>query len=129
MNWLDRNMETLLQQAPAATVRFVSHSSRSNHHQEDSNPVDTSSIAAAVVPQQPPRQFMNATSKPINDVTNTAVPSSSKPIHVAEKKKPVVKAPPAVKHTHYEIQAADKKRRFEFKQIETRFCDYFKISR
>lgn len=144
MNWLDRNMETLLQQAPAATVRFVSHNrDNSNNNDSLSNSASTNEInaATAVAPQHDTRQFLDATSKPITAYVKNES-SSSKPFDqqsvpvvassskqnapVASSSKQSVSKP---KYTKNELEAADKKRKFEFKQLETRFCDSFKIAR
>lgn len=136
MNWLDRNMETLLQQAPAPTVRFISNTSRIQ--QDDNAPV---------------KQFIDATSKPIPEAYTKSVASSSKPIvnHQQPKKEvpvrkelPAVKEVPVMKETPIvqkvveppaptfskaETAAAEKRRRHEFRQIQTRFCDTFKTVR
>ncbi|CEP10943.1 hypothetical protein [Parasitella parasitica] len=128
MNWLDRNMETLLQQAPAPTVRFIA------------NKKESSSTAAAPQQQQqqPVKHFINATAAPIN-FANTKQPptpkpseasaSSSAPIVQSEQPKPIVKPTPTKHYTPSELSTADKRRNHEYRQLQTRFCDSFKTVR
>jgi hypothetical protein len=154
MNWLDRNMETLLQQAPAPTVRFITH----NHRANDNAAVNTAQ-------QQPVKHYIGATAEPIANVsipteasssksivnhyaynpankksTTTAASSSStsKPLLPAvetKPKPPVTEAPPKKKEpeqhqfTIAETRAAEKRRKQEFRRIQTRFCDSFKTVR
>lgn len=175
MNWLDRNMETLLQQAPAPTVRFISNN-RNNATTDDGN-MTSGSTAATTGPQQAPvKQFIDATSRPIPTDLNapistsattstSAIVSPSKPIengeasssssaYEAPKTKVKVKArgkrnaaqtenvTPSTKvveqkeeesatpkYTPVEIMKAEKRRRKEFRQIQTRFADSFKSMR
>ena len=125
MNWLDRNMESLLQQAPAPTVRFV--------HNQRKQELDTAVYS-------PPQPQHDATSIPISHA------SSSKSIVNYPKKvenpivnqQPIVKevvtvkkeeAPSKQKYSPVELTAAEKKRRHEFRQVQTRFCDTFKTVR
>lgn len=128
-------MESLLQQPPAATVRFVSNQSQTKTHEEP------------VV-----KQFIDATSRPIYNNTFTTTtkhsssssgqmkydepsssksvyveppqPSSSKPVKVV-KPKPVTVKQPEKSHrfSHAEVSAAEKKRQREITQLQTRFCD------
>jgi hypothetical protein len=155
MNWLDRNMETLLQQAPAPTVRFIAHSNRATDN------------TAAHTPQQPVKHYIDATAEPITNVSipKSAEATSSKPIvnHYAynpvkknattasssgssssSTSKPAVevnskpsatesstkKKEPAQHHfTFAETKTAEKKRKQELRQLQTRFCDSFKTMR
>lgn len=127
MNWLDRNMETLLQQPPAPTVRFVSNNRTQDEH--------------------PAKQFIDATSKPIDSSSSLSEPvikseaSSSKPVIKNEPtssklvikpetslSKPVVnyqtiKREPSHKFTSVEISTAEKRHKHELGQLQTRFCD------
>lgn len=149
MNWLDRNMESLLQQAPAPTVRFIANNKEAS--------TTTTSTAAATTPQQPVKQFIDATAKPISftivkqstpiersEASSSSSSSSPKPIvnHIVNEKKPVqiekpkqVNTPVAVEQVskkHYtskELSIADKRRKHEFRQLQTRFCDTFKTVR
>ncbi|KAI9487811.1 MAG: hypothetical protein EXX96DRAFT_473829, partial [Benjaminiella poitrasii] len=158
MNWLDRNMESLLQQAPAATVRFVSNTSRASDMKEE----DNDNVAAVPVSQQPVKQFINAAVMPISssiegkqNVKDYNLASSSKPLvpsssneekqttakssaikknhHVSKKQLPDQtkkqdEAPEKVqqKYTKQETAEASKRRKHEYKQLQTRFCDSFK---
>jgi hypothetical protein len=151
MNWLDRNMESLLQQAPAPTVRFIANNKEPS--------TTTTSTAAATTPQQPVKQFINATAQPIgytiakqstpveqSEASSSSLPlsSSSKSIvnHIVNEKKPVqiekpkqVNPPDAVEqiskkhYTSKELSNADKRRKHEFRQLQTRFCDTFRTVR
>lgn len=154
MNWLDRNMETLLQQAPAPTVRFIAHSNRANEN-----------TAVKTPQQQTVKHFIDATAEPItkgaeatsskpvgnnyaynpvqNNSTITSNSSSSSsttakpPVPTVEPKspKPPVSKPPTTKKeqqhdfTLSEIRAAEKRRKHELRQLQTRFCDSFKTVR
>lgn len=153
MNWLDRNMESLLQQPPAATVRFIANNRTTQE-------------------EQPVKQFIDATSKPIHSSTpvfkNEASTSksamkseasssqheasssqheassskheassskheagsskpkaTSKPVvkQEATLPNPIVKKEPTHKFTSTEISAAEKRRKHEIDQLQTRFCD------
>ncbi|KAI7901731.1 uncharacterized protein BX663DRAFT_513864 [Cokeromyces recurvatus] len=143
MNWLDRNMETLLQQAPAPTVRFVSNSSRASSANKKNDDVHANTTAVSETQQSQPANVTAAksqnsessSSKSLKDlhVSNhdTAV-DLSKPIIVQAKKiessekKEVI---PQHKYSKEEIANADKRRKQEYRQLETRFCDSFKTIR
>ncbi|KAL9545680.1 hypothetical protein PS6_008091 [Mucor atramentarius] len=148
MNWLDRNMESLLQQAPAPTVRFIAH---------NKEPTSTT-VAAAVLPQQPVKHFIDATAEPISNA-NIKLPTATrqfeassssssasalsskpivakadsiKPVHVEKAKPANVPAVEAAPKRHYsakELSLADKRRKHEFRQLQTRFCDTFRTVR
>lgn len=152
MNWLDRNMESLLQQAPAPTVRFIAH---------NKEPTSATAVAAASPQQQPVKHFIDATAEPINSANirlptptarrfeasaasslSSATASSSKPLPAkvdnskpvqAEKPKPVdVPVVDTALKKHYsakELSQADKRRKHEFRQLQTRFCDTFRTVR
>lgn len=150
MNWLDRNMETLLQQAPAPTVRFISHM-KTDH-------------AAAAEPQQERYQPDSVTTKPLSHqspVVNLSkqlesiaisskqpsVPTkqtsassseqilspSKQPLASSSKQAPVSKLDQVeekmAKYTEEEKSNASKRRKREIKQLQTRFCDSFKTVR
>ncbi|KAF1803603.1 hypothetical protein FB192DRAFT_1279251, partial [Mucor lusitanicus] len=152
MNWLDRNMESLLQQAPAPTVRFIAHNKESA----------TAEAAASSPQQQPVKHFIDATAEPISS-SNIRLPtpptrrfeasasssssslsataSSSKPIPAKVDNKPVqVEKPKPVdvpvvdtaskkQYSAKELSQADKRRKHEFRQLQTRFCDTFRTAR
>lgn len=147
MNWLDRNMESLLQQPPAATVRFVANSrnATTQEHVKEftdstSKPITSQSLqkplneagsssSSSTVNYQAPN---NVYSSPI--IIN--IPSSSKPVEqpkpVVQTKpveQPIVNSQPTRKFTNAEMKAAEKKRKFEISQLQSRFCDSFKTSK
>jgi hypothetical protein len=138
MNWLDRNMESLLQQAPAPTVRFVSNQQRLSEN-----------TAAEIVPvtlpnQRQPQQNVSkkeyTRKQPIKKEIVTSSPSSSTAFlpqqliepqqHQLELQKQQEQSA-SLKHTFTQEQAdaAAKRRRHEFRQLQTRFCDTFKTLR
>lgn len=170
MNWLDRNMETLLQQAPAATVRFVSNNR--DIATTDDESVNSSTAAGSEPQQKYVKQFIDATARPITSdfvkpVTTTATiePNasySSRPIGndqassssstqyepegpktkvktrgkakpVAEEtvtpKKEEKEEPVTQQYSSVDIIKAEKRRRKEFRQVQTRFADTFKSMR
>ncbi|KAL9542538.1 hypothetical protein MBANPS3_008562 [Mucor bainieri] len=151
MNWLDRNMESLLQQAPAPTVRFIAH---------NKEPSSTTAVAAVSPQQQPVKHFIDATAEPISSAnirlppptptrqfeasasySSPATASSSKaipakidsnPVPVEPLKPvsvPVVDAAPKKQYSPKELSQADKRRKHEFRQLQTRFCDTFRTVR
>ncbi|KAG0226882.1 hypothetical protein BGW41_004059 [Actinomortierella wolfii] len=103
LSWLDVNMETLLQQPPAPTIRFVSHASTSSNTLSRANTADS----PAVIPQpniaQPPPP-----------------PSSSTP-------HPRPTQPPRPSWTPSERQEAALKRQQQLAQLQTRFRGSLKV--
>ncbi|GAA5810944.1 hypothetical protein MFLAVUS_004372 [Mucor flavus] len=147
MNWLDRNMESLLQQPPAATVRFVANSrnATTQEHVKEftdstSKPITSQSLqkplneagsssSSSTVNYQAPN---NVYSSPI--IIN--IPSSSKPVEQPKPvvrtkpvEQPIVNSQPTREFTNAEMKAAEKKRKFEISQLQSRFCDSFKTSK
>ncbi|ORE11352.1 hypothetical protein BCV72DRAFT_238035 [Rhizopus microsporus var. microsporus] len=128
MNWLDRNMETLLQQAPAPTVRFVSHSPK------------PTAAPATTEPQQDQRRHHLDTTKPIIHQSASSNPRSySPPKQVSVSKSNTTSAAASshseVAHTEEDIYApkekaaADERRKREIQQLRTRFADSFKSTK
>ncbi|KAI8876588.1 hypothetical protein K501DRAFT_200091, partial [Backusella circina FSU 941] len=137
MNWLDRNMETLLQQAPAPTVRFVSNQQRLSEN-----------TAAEIIPvtlpnQRQPQQNVSkkeyTRKQPIKtEIVTTSSPSTTAlPQQIIEPQQLQLElqrqeqVSTSEKHTFTEeqVDAAAKRRRHEFRQLQTRFCDTFKTLR
>lgn len=165
MNWLDRNMETLLQQPPAATVRFVSNNKNATQENEThvkdfidatSKPIshealynETKASTPSINHQTTSSSFVHSgpsSSKPLINL-----PSSSKPLaqlqasvskstvnsQPTNASKPTVNSEPTSseststtrKFSHAETKAAEKKRKYQLGQLQSRFCDSFKTSR
>ncbi|KAK4521942.1 uncharacterized protein ATC70_004481 [Mucor velutinosus] len=144
MNWLDRNMESLLQQAPAPTVRFIAH-----------NKELASTAVTAVSPQQqqPVKHYIDATAEPISNAnirlpprqyeasassSSPATASSSKPIpnnkplqveRLEPVNVPVLDTVSKKQYSAKELSQADKRRKHEYRQLQTRFCDTFRTVR
>ncbi|RCH84407.1 hypothetical protein CU098_002070, partial [Rhizopus stolonifer] len=136
MNWLDRNMENLLQQAPAATVRFVS-----NHRQTKE---EMGHVAAAVDIHSAPQY--NTTTAPISSsnqsssskppvtlnphhINKTITPQPATTIPKTENKR--IEPKEAQKQpifTPAELLAAENRRKQELHTLQTRFCDSFRSS-
>lgn len=147
MNWLDRNMETLLQQAPAPTVRFISNrntnSAAVSSTTDDETPQHVKPIAEASIlkPQviTPVNNQASSSSKPIVNyqhnptstppaaVTVAAVATAAPAAPVVKKEIP--KETPKETFSPAQIATAEKRRRYEYRQIQTRFCDTFKTVR
>ncbi|OBZ86735.1 Uncharacterized protein C18H10.09 [Choanephora cucurbitarum] len=139
MNWLDRNMESLLQQPPAATVRFVS-----NHKQAEDTAADTA-------PQQ--EQEYTPTTAPITASSSRKQPKSVTvvqaepdyesslnpsfvPKNVVEEHKQQPQAQQNQKQKQKQRQhqfspssltAASERRKKELSTLQTRFCDSFRL--
>lgn len=142
-------MENLLQQAPAPTVRFISHMKtdhaaaaepQQERYQPDSvttkplshqssvvnlskqpEPVAISSKQPSVPTKQP-----SASSGQILSYSKQPLASSSKPTAVSTLDQEEEKA---AKYTEEEKSNASKRRKREIKQLQTRFCDSFKTVR
>jgi hypothetical protein len=150
MNWLDRNMENLLQQAPAPTVRFISHMKtdhaaaaepQQERYQPDSVTTKPLSHQSSVVnlskqpepvaisskqPSVPTKQPSASSSEQILSHSKQPLASSSKPTAVSTLDQEEEKA---AKYTEEEKSNASKRRKREIKQLQTRFCDSFKTVR
>lgn len=145
MNWLDRNMETLLQQAPAPTVRFISNlntNSAAVSTTDDEIPQHVKPIAEASIlkpqvntPVNNQASSSSSSSKPIVNYQPASTPRPS-PAVVATAapaapvvKKETPKETPKETFSPAQIASAEKRRRYEYRQIQTRFCDTFKTVR
>ncbi|KAI9252479.1 hypothetical protein BY458DRAFT_589835, partial [Sporodiniella umbellata] len=133
MNWLDRNLESLLQQAPVSTVRFVSHAD-----QEDKRHLEQSSIVRSQMDKQVVKSRAQQTNPfmPQHSASSkAAVPPTSTP---AQQPSPTPRSesfapqhPPArvkiEKYTEKQKALALSKRQQEIQQLEARFCDSYKL--
>lgn len=144
-------METLLQQPPAPTVRFVANNKlHDDQHVKQfddatSRPIESvsrqheASSSRPVHYESKPANYESSSSKPVNHE-----PSSSKPVnHEFSSSKSVVNDDPkshafdsqltaskqiekpkkSHKFNAAEISAAEKRRQHELGQLQTRFCD------
>ncbi|CAO3702829.1 unnamed protein product [Rhizopus stolonifer] len=140
MNWLDRNMESLLQQAPAPTVRFISHVEREDtRHLEHSDttrplsekpikvhaPKKTSTPPSPPSPPSPQQQQQKTSSSLPQQVSSS---SKSQQKHASSLSNSFIKSKLVVtKYTTEQKTQANIRRQQELKQLETRFCDSYKM--
>ncbi|KAG1445406.1 hypothetical protein G6F56_009926 [Rhizopus delemar] len=137
MNWLDRNMESLLQQAPAPTVRFISHVEREDtRHLEHLNttrplsekPVKVHAPKKTSTPLPPPPQQQQASSSSKSQQQQASSSSKSQQQQASSLSTSFIKSKPAVtKYTTEQRTQANIRRQQELKQLETRFCDSYKM--
>ncbi|KAF7729141.1 hypothetical protein EC973_004909 [Apophysomyces ossiformis] len=101
MDWLDRNMETLLQQPPAETVRFIKNAA----------PVKDDSIAPPL-PKHVVTEIQGSGSAQHSVSLASDNQSTSKPSYTPD-----------------QLQEGSKRQQRELKQLETRFPDSYQIIR
>ncbi|KAI7881617.1 hypothetical protein K492DRAFT_206710 [Lichtheimia hyalospora FSU 10163] len=127
MNWLDRNLESLLQQEAAATVRFIS-----------SKPSASSSSSEPLIAPALPDEFIAAVSSPKPSQQDNTASSSSNitmPPTTAIKDTPPAssmnkldaRAIPFFTSAQLKMAAAKKDK--ELRQLETRFGSSYKVVR
>lgn len=129
MDWLDRNMESLLQQAPARTVRFIS-SRPSARKQEEQEPK---------MPPELPKELLDTVSSKNNN--NTAITPSPTTTSQKAERSNVAEKPSEPKEgktlnaeampffTAAQLQSAAVTREKEIHQLETRFRDNCKVTK
>ena len=150
MNWLDKNIETLLQQEPATTMRFVSTAPKPSPKPEEK-------VESLIAPALPEDFIAAATTKVANIAASSsssssstaaaAVAASSKPIVDTHKQQKLNKtSKPSLslsnQRRHHKLDAgavpffassqlseAAEKREKELKQLEARFRGSFKVLR
>ncbi|KAI9313048.1 hypothetical protein BX666DRAFT_1841325, partial [Dichotomocladium elegans] len=138
MNWIDKNLEMLLQQEPAATMRFISAKSPT----QSTTPSHKSSVP--LVAPALPQDFIEAvsgasspsSSKPTNEVKSKAKPSSL-PSATSSESGLQKSEPPATKfdvtakpfYTTAQLQSAKEKRAKELRQLETRFPNSYRVAK
>ncbi|KAG0175449.1 hypothetical protein DFQ30_007820 [Apophysomyces sp. BC1015] len=102
IGWLDRNMESLLQQPPAETVRFVAHASSIKE--------DTTA------PPLPKHTIVE--------------PQKKEPIQPLVHLPPTVQPGPSPSlHTAHQLEEASHRRKNELHQLETRFPDSYRVTK
>ncbi|CAO3575037.1 unnamed protein product [Mortierella alpina] len=127
LNWLDTNMEQLLQKPPAPTIRFIGHGS--------SQPAGSPSSAASSSPSPSPSPsplLPPPLPKPVSSSSSTC-PSTSSPSHSAPAAtatataRPVSHTPKAPQPTFTadQIEQAGLQRQKQLNQIQARFRSSF----
>lgn len=120
MGWLDKNLETLLQQSPAETIRFVSASKSS------------------MVAPELPSEFVAAVSAKSQQASKAVTPQPSAPPVVSPADTPrKLPSKPSKKldamaapfFTGAQLEAAAETRRKEMHQLKSRFRESYKIAR
>ncbi|KAF9902396.1 hypothetical protein EC991_004977 [Linnemannia zychae] len=133
LNWLDVNMEQLLQKPPAPTIRFIGHA---NNTSKTSSANSSTSAPAPVLPPPLPTavlqssSFSTATSsKSRNDTTKTQPkPPSPQPQPQHQPQAPQKQAPPPPiqkTFTSAEREQASVQRQKQMNQIQARFRSSF----
>ncbi|KAF9966590.1 hypothetical protein BGZ70_001848 [Mortierella alpina] len=119
LNWLDANMEQLLQKPPAPTIRFIGRGS--------SQPAGSSSSAASSSPSPSP-SLPPPLPKPVSS-SSSARPSTSSPSHSVPTAttRPVshTPKPPPPTFTADQIEQAGLQRQKQLNQIQARFRSSF----
>ncbi|KAF9191867.1 hypothetical protein BGZ51_006587 [Haplosporangium sp. Z 767] len=113
LNWLDVNMEQLLQKPPAPTIRFVGHS---NQSQATGSSVDRSNVSSASTTPKPTTTTTTTTTKPSS--TSAQVSSSNPPSHIT-------KTAVQTSFTFQQLDEASVQRQKQLAQIQARFRSSF----
>ncbi|KAI8969206.1 hypothetical protein BDF20DRAFT_893724 [Mycotypha africana] len=153
MNWLDRNLETLLQQAPAPTVRFVSHKRHSTPNVEEQ--MSKVPVTAAVASAQQQHQGHQQSVKPSAEATPDRSSSRASTSVISSSAIPIMEQANATateasntttdasnqtyknnkdtikKHNFSAEQLAEaaEKRARELRQLQHRFCNSYRLIR
>ncbi|KAI8388349.1 uncharacterized protein BYT42DRAFT_559797 [Radiomyces spectabilis] len=122
MDWLDRHMERLLQQPPAATVRFVSHA-KSITDTQAAPPLPADFVAHVVSSSKPQHAQPKDTTTPPPPPPPTAAETPSTAASAVPVTPPVKELPV---FTAEERQHAEKQRERELRQLQTRFQDSYR---
>lgn len=119
MDWLDRNMETLLQQAPAETVRFVTHT------KQQKDELVAPPLPAHIVSQTQKSEpsTSSATTPPLD-----RLPSEVKPNNRVQGKSSSSTPRRTSSYSLYTPELAVRREK-ELKQLQTRFPDSYRVIR
>ncbi|KAG0055793.1 hypothetical protein BGZ83_007373 [Gryganskiella cystojenkinii] len=111
LNWLDVNMEQLLQKPPAPTIRFVGHANNSyqSNHNSKNNISPAPVLPPALPPTPPPPTAVKVTPAPAVQTPPLTKPVSSTPVV----RKPV--------YTISQLDQASLQRQQQMAQIQARF--------
>ncbi|KAI9271573.1 hypothetical protein BDA99DRAFT_500427 [Phascolomyces articulosus] len=146
MNWLDKNMETLLQQEPATTMRFVSTAPKPKPEEESSGlmapalPDDFIAAATTKVNHNMAAAAAAAAAEASSSSSSvpaiaSSSPSSSKPITKEQKQKSTSPPPRQLDadavpfFTSSQLSEAAEKREKEIGQLQARFRGSYKSLR
>lgn len=122
MGWLDKNLETLLQQSPAETMRFVSASKASMVAPE----LPSEFVAAVAAKNQTSSKSVTPQPSSTSSPTSPPVETVRKPSPKPSKKLDAMATP---FFTAAQLEAAAETRRKEMHQLKSRFRDSYKVAR
>ncbi|KAG0273966.1 hypothetical protein BGZ95_010235 [Linnemannia exigua] len=138
LNWLDVNMEQLLQKPPAPTIRFIGHANNNNNSlgrsstSSDSSGVSTSPLLPPPLPSVVPQPTPSSMSKNKKDAANTQLkPPQSQPQRQQQPPRqqtpPPLPPPPPIQKTFTpaEREQANLQRQKQMNQIQARFRSSF----
>ncbi|KAG0212904.1 hypothetical protein BGX28_005366 [Mortierella sp. GBA30] len=129
LNWLDANMEQLLQKPPAPTIRFVGHGSQSIASPPATTTATTTTAAASQSPSLPP-PLPKTTTAASSSLSSSSGSSSNQPNKQAgtQNKKPSHPPKPSPRTlTPTEIEQAGLQRQKQLNQIQARFRSSFEF--
>ncbi|KAI9498200.1 hypothetical protein BDB00DRAFT_867846 [Zychaea mexicana] len=147
MGWLDKNMETLLQQEPATTMRFVSSAPKPKPEEEEEEeeksliaPELPSDFVAAATATAAAKKKINAHSSssssavPLSPslsstLSSSSSSSSSSPPPQAHSSRKKLDASAVPFFTSMQLEEATQKREKELKQLQARFRGSYKALR
>ncbi|KAK3822321.1 MAG: hypothetical protein J3R72DRAFT_459166 [Linnemannia gamsii] len=132
LNWLDVNMEQLLQKPPAPTIRFIGHGNNNNNNNSsgktsssDSSSVSSSPVLPPPLPSAVPQPTSSSASKNKKDTVITQS-KPSPPQHSPQQPTPRPPPPPIQKtFTPAEREQANLQRQKQMNQIQARFRSSF----
>ncbi|KAG0292615.1 hypothetical protein BGZ96_003950 [Linnemannia gamsii] len=122
LNWLDVNMEHLLQKPPAPTIRFIGHANINSSNSTTGKSASVKETSSPVLP--PPLPPSSTTSTKKIDIPSKSVPApapaSQTPQHQLPRQQPTP-APVQKTYTQAERDQAGQQRQKQMNQIQARF--------
>ncbi|OAD71866.1 hypothetical protein PHYBLDRAFT_73488 [Phycomyces blakesleeanus NRRL 1555(-)] len=131
MDWMDKNMEILLQEPPAPTVKFVFNNNAS--HEDTLTRLSNLEISSPTQTENKPEnpKKVKKPRKPKQPKQPDQPKKPKKPEHPAQP--PAIDAPqstnstPTISYTHDQLEEASKKREQELRQLQARFRSTYKV--